>query len=104
MKKRLAAFATVLALLLPLVPAEAAAAGRYGQHGFTEVKTQGTGEGTYHLLRHTDTGAQVVWLENGSETREFAIGFRTRRRTARARTMFWSIPCSTEASNILSMT
>lgn len=77
MKKRLAAFATVLALLLPLVPAEAAAAGRYGQHGFTEVKTQGTGEGTYHLLRHTDTGAQVVWLENGSETREFAIGFRT---------------------------
>lgn len=77
MKKQLAALVTAAALLVPFTPVQALAAGSYGQYGFAEVKTQSADGGTYHLLEHTDTGAQVVWLDNGSETREFAIGFRT---------------------------
>ena len=77
MKQRLAALVTAAALLIPFAPVQAFAADSYGQYGFAEVKTQSADGGTYHLLEHTDTGAQVVWLDNGSETREFAIGFRT---------------------------
>lgn len=77
MKKQLAALVTAAALLVPFTPVQALAAGSFGQYGFAEVKTQSADGGTYHLLEHTDTGAQVVWLDNGSETREFAIGFRT---------------------------
>ena len=77
MKKQLAALVTAAALLVPFTPVQALAAGSYGQYGFAEVKTQSADGGTYHLLEHTDTGAQVVWLDNGSETREFAIGFCT---------------------------
>lgn len=77
MKKQLAALVTAAALLVPFTPVKALAAGSYGQYGFAEVKTQSADGGTYHLLEHTDTGAQVVWLDNGSETREFAIGFCT---------------------------
>ena len=68
---------TAAALLVPFTPVQAFAAGSYGQYGFAEVKTQSADGGTYHLLEHADTGARVVWLDNGSETREFAIGFRT---------------------------
>lgn len=77
MKKQLAALVTAAALLVPFTPVQALAAGSFGQYGFAEVKTQSADGGTYHLLEHMDTGAQVVWLDNGSETREFAIGFRT---------------------------
>ena len=77
MKQRLAALVTAAARLVPFTPVQAFAADSYGQYGFAEVKTQSADGGTYHLLEHTDTGAQVVWLDNGGETREFAIGFRT---------------------------
>ena len=77
MKKRFLALVTAVILLVPFAPVQAFAADSYGQYGFTEVKTQSADGGTYHLLEHSDTGAQVVWLDNGSETREFAIGFRT---------------------------
>ena len=77
MKKQLTALVTVVALLLPLVPAQALAAGGVEQYGFEESETRSDGEGTWRQYVHTDTGAQVVWLDNESETREFAIGFRT---------------------------
>ena len=77
MKKQLTALVTAVALLLPLVPAQALAAGGVEQYGFEESETRSDGEGTWRQYVHTDTGAQVVWLDNESETREFAIGFRT---------------------------
>ncbi|WP_281693327.1 S-layer homology domain-containing protein [Agathobaculum desmolans] len=77
MKTRLMAWAAAIALLVPLAPVQAYAAGSYGQYGFTESRTQETKDGTYHLLHHTDTGAQVVWLENDAASRDFAVGFRT---------------------------
>ncbi|MDY3619399.1 S-layer homology domain-containing protein [Agathobaculum sp.] len=77
MKKRLIAFLAAAALLVPLFPAPAGAAGRYEPYGFAEEKTKKTDEGTYHLLRHEKSGAQVVWLENDAEERSFAAGFRT---------------------------
>lgn len=77
MKKRLTALIAAIALLVPLFPAPAGAAASYGQYGFAETKTKKTDEGIYHLLRHEQSGAQVVWLENGAEERAFAAGFRT---------------------------
>ncbi|MDO4270300.1 MAG: S-layer homology domain-containing protein [Eubacteriales bacterium] len=77
MKKRLLAAITVLTLVLPLLPAEALAAGSYGAYGFSEAKVQKTDEGTYHLLRHTDSGAEVLWLDNDADERVFTAGFRT---------------------------
>ena len=77
MFKKMTAWVLVAALLVPVWPARAFAASRGPDNGFTELRTQQADGGTYHLLEHTDTGAQVVWLDNGSETREFAVGFRT---------------------------
>ena len=77
MFKKMTAWVLVAALLVPVWPAQAFAASRGPDNGFTELRTQQADGGTYHLLEHTDTGAQVVWLDNGSETREFAAGFRT---------------------------
>src|SRR5699024_3665393 len=58
-------------------PAQAFAASWESDYGFTELRTEQADGGTYHLREHTDTGAQEVSLDNGSETREFAVGFRT---------------------------
>ncbi len=77
MFKKMTAWVLVAALLVPIWPARAFAASWGPDNGFTELRTQQADGGTYHLLEHTDTGAQVVWLDNGSETREFAVGFRT---------------------------
>lgn len=77
MFKKMTAWVLVAALLVPVWPARAFAASWGPDNGFTELRTQQADGGTYHLLKHTDTGAQVVWLDNGSETREFAVGFRT---------------------------
>lgn len=77
MFKKMTAWVLVAALLVPVWPARAFAASRGPDNGFTELRTQQADGGTYHLLEHTDTGAQVVWLDNDSETREFAVGFRT---------------------------
>ena len=77
MFKKMTAWVLAAALLVPVWPARAFAAGWEPDYGFTELRTQQADGGTYHLLEHTDTGAQVVWLDNGSETREFAAGFRT---------------------------
>lgn len=77
MFKKMTAWVLVAALLVPVWSARAFAASRGPDNGFTELRTQQADGGTYHLLEHTDTGAQVVWLDNGSETREFAVGFRT---------------------------
>ena len=77
MFKKITAWGLVAAVLVPVWPAHAFAADWESDYGFTELRTQQADGGTYHLLEHTDTGAQVVWLENGSETREFAVGFRT---------------------------
>lgn len=75
MRRRLLALVTALCLCAGLLPVSAQAASRYP--GFETVTTRKTDVGTYHLLRHTRTGAQVVWLDNGSEMRSFRIGFRT---------------------------
>lgn len=77
MFKKMTAWVLVAALLVPVWPARAFAASRGPDNDFTELRKQQADGGTYHLLEHTDTGAQVVWLDNGSETREFAVGFRT---------------------------
>lgn len=77
MFKKMTAWVLVAALFVPVWPARAFAASRGPDNGFTELRTQQGDGGTYHLLEHTDTGAQVVWLDNSSETREFAVGFRT---------------------------
>ncbi|WP_125114909.1 S-layer homology domain-containing protein [Agathobaculum sp. Marseille-P7918] len=77
MFKKMTAWVLVAALFVPVWPARAFAASRGPDNDFTELRTQQADGGTYHLLEHTDTGAQVVWLDNGSETREFAVGFRT---------------------------
>lgn len=77
MFKKMTACILVAALLVPVWPTQAFAAGWTSGYGFTECRTQQADDGIYHLLEHTDTGAQVVWLDNGSETREFAVGFRT---------------------------
>ena len=76
MKKRLVAFAISVTMLLPLLPIQAQAAD-YGQYGFTEVKTQKANDDTYHLLKHTATGAQVLWQESDDTGRVFMAGFRT---------------------------
>lgn len=77
MFKKMTAWVLVAALFVPVWPARAFAASWGPDNGFTELRAQQADGGTYHLLEHTDTGAQVVWLDNGSETREFAVGFRT---------------------------
>ena len=97
MKKQLAALVTAAALLVPFAPVQALAAGSYGQYGFAEVKTQSADGGTYHLLEHADTGARVVWLDNGSESRSASA---PRLRTARAQTTYLSTRCCAGASSI----
>ena len=77
MFKKMTAWVLTAALFMPIWPAQAFAASWESDYGFTELRTEQADGGTYHLLEHTDTGAQVVWLDNGSETREFAVGFRT---------------------------
>ena len=77
MFKKMTAWVLVAALFVSVWPARAFAASWGPDNGFTELRAQQADGGTYHLLEHTDTGAQVVWLDNGSETREFAAGFRT---------------------------
>ncbi len=77
MKKAIKFLALLLcaATLLSLLPAGATAAGE----AFTlvsqrEIESLG---GTVYYYAHVKTGAQVVYLDDGSETRAFSIGFRT---------------------------
>ena len=71
------AFVLAAALIVSLLSVHVQAANHYQTHGFTEMQTEDVDEGTYHLLKHSKTGAQVVGLDNGSDMREFAAGFRT---------------------------
>ena len=77
MKKRLLAVLLCAVMIVSFLPVGAGAADRFGAYGFTEEKVQKREEGAYHLLRHTASGAQVLWLENDGEERSFAAGFRT---------------------------
>lgn len=77
MRKRLLAAVTAVTLLMPLLPAQALAADPFGANGFARIKRQTGDDGDYHLLQHTASGAQVLWLENDADERSFAAGFRT---------------------------
>lgn len=77
MKKRMLAVLLCAVMIVSILPAGAGAADRFGAYGFTEERSLKREEGTYHLLRHTASDAQVLWLENEEEERSFAAGFRT---------------------------
>lgn len=77
MRTRLLAAVTAVTLLMPLLPAQALAADSFGANGFTQIKRQTGDDGDYHLLQHTASGAQALWLENDADERSFAVGFRT---------------------------
>lgn len=51
----------------------------YSSTGFELIKTQESNDlgGTLYYFRHIKTGAEVVWLDNNSERRDFSIGFKT---------------------------
>lgn len=79
MKKRIKTAVILLALLFaanltfPVVYANTAI------NGFELVKTQEITAlgGTVYYYRHSKTGAEVVYLENGAQRLEFSIGFKT---------------------------
>lgn len=77
MKKRLSAMLLCVALLLNFCVVSAEDA--YSSTGFELIKTQESNDlgGTLYYFRHIKTGAEVVWLDNNSERRDFSIGFKT---------------------------
>ena len=77
MTKRILATLLCIALLLNFGAAFAAEA--YSGTGFELVKTQEAADlgGTIYRFRHIKTGAEVVYLDNGAERRDFSIGFKT---------------------------
>lgn len=77
MKKGMKLLALLLcaATLLSLLPAGAMAAGEaFALVSQREIESLG---GTVYYYEHAKTGAQVIYLDDDSETRAFSIGFRT---------------------------
>lgn len=76
MKKALKFLALLLcaATLLSLLPAAMAADGAFTLVSQREIESLG---GTVYCYEHAKTGAQVIYLDDGSESRGFSIGFRT---------------------------
>ena len=69
----------VAAILLFNMQCVAFADEGYAQTGFTLVSQQHIENlsGTAYYFKHMKTGAEVVYVDNGAEKREFSIGFKT---------------------------
>ena len=72
-------FAGILTGMLALQAFAAVWAAESGAAGYTLAETKELADlgGTAYYYRHDKTGAEVVWLDNGAERREFSIGFKT---------------------------
>ncbi len=72
-------FAMLLCSAILFCAGSSLAADRYGGTGFTLVRQQQSQDlgGTLYEFRHDKTGAQVVYLDNGAQRKDFSIGFRT---------------------------
>ena len=95
-------FAALLCMTLLFHCGAGLASDAYEGTGFELIETKQADDfgGTIYYFRHRKTGAQVVYLDNGSSAGIFPLAFVHRPPTAKEPIMCWSTVCFVAVKNI----